>query len=136
MKTLRANHILLTIFLLLAFASCRRDVVPDNIVDTATLTQFLTEAYIVQSYDHIVVAENRDSLGHLTDGAYDSLYSKYGITQEQYDSSWTYYLNHPNLLVDIYDRVVANLNSFAERKTAGHTAADNNSQQSSNHITP
>jgi len=31
---------------------------------------------------------------------------------------------------------VANLNSFAERKTAGHTASDNNSQQSSNHITP
>ena len=86
MKNNITKHTLLTVCLLLAFSGCRDKAVPDGVVDTATLARFLTEAHIIDSYDYTVASKNRDSLQHDVNAAYDSLYSKYGITKADYDT--------------------------------------------------
>lgn len=112
----------LAICMLLLFASCRQQQAPQGVVDTATFAKFLTEAYIVQSYDNIVVSRNRDSLQHLTAAAYDSIYHKYGITRADYDSTVAYYLRHPKEYEEIYARVIANLKDYSSRKQEQHKA--------------
>ncbi|MBP5189397.1 MAG: DUF4296 domain-containing protein [Bacteroidales bacterium] len=116
MKETKNTYIFLLFCLLLTFTSCREASLPEGVIDTATFTQFLTEAVLVESYDKIIVSENRDSLQHLTAAAYDSLYSKYGITKADYDTSIDYYLRNPKLFEDVYSRVVSNLKKYNEQK--------------------
>ena len=124
MKNNTIKHTLLTFCLLLALSGCRNEVVPEGVVDTATLAQFLTEAHIIDSYDYIVVAENRDSMQPDVNAAYDSLYAKYGITQADYDTTIDYYLRHPKMLEDVYARVVINLKRYTDTKIQERHIAD------------
>ena len=45
-----------------------------------------------------------DSLSHLTD-----ILRKHAVTQEQFDASKSYFENHPDLWLDVFGRVEANL---------------------------
>ncbi|MBR4175874.1 MAG: DUF4296 domain-containing protein [Bacteroidales bacterium] len=83
-------------------------------IDTATFASFLTEAHLINSYDYVVVAASRDSLGYQTGAAYDSLLAKYNITQADYDTTLAYYMNHPKTLEEIYRRVTENLRDKLE----------------------
>ena len=62
------RNIILDIALLLctlaAFTGCRNKTIPENVIDTATFASFLTEAHLINSYDYVVVAASRDSLGY------------------------------------------------------------------------
>ena len=49
---------------LAAFTGCRNKTIPENVIDTATFASFLTEAHLINSYDYVVVAASRDSLGY------------------------------------------------------------------------
>ena len=124
MKTNSFKTILLVTCLLTAFSSCRHETLPEGIMDTATMVQFLTEAHLIDSYDYIVVATNRDSLGWQTSAAYDSLYRKYNITKDQYDSSIAYYLRQPATFEAIYTRVVAQIKDYADSTKALISQAD------------
>lgn len=99
--------------LFILLCGCSSDPKPDGIIDTATMTAFLTEAHLIESYDFIAVQPHRDSLAPRTAAATDSLLNKYGITAADYDSSLSYYLLHPKILEDIYSRVVNNLRDIA-----------------------
>ena len=118
MKTKSFKSILLVTCLLTAFTSCRHETLPEGIMDTATMAQFLTEAHLIESYDYVVVATNRDSLGWQTAAAYDSLFNKYNITQAQYDSSIAYYMSHPATFEAIYTRVVDKVKAYADSTEA------------------
>ena len=105
MKTSRLLPILLLFCTLASTTSCRHNRLPDGVVDTATMTAFLTEGTILESYYNTIIVNNKDSLGYQLQAAYDSLYRKYNITPEQYKSSVEYYTEHPALFEDIYLRV-------------------------------
>jgi hypothetical protein len=140
MKNNITKHTLLTVCLLLAFSGCRDKAVPNGVVDTATLARFLTEAHIIDSYDYTVASKNRDSLQHDVNAAYDSLYSKYGITKADYDTTIDYYLQHPKMLEDVYARVVINLKEYTNEKMHERYIADSiagvNNPDSSDTDTP
>ena len=49
MKETKNTYIFLLFCLLLTFTSCREASLPEGVIDTATFTQFLTEAVLVES---------------------------------------------------------------------------------------
>jgi len=49
---------------------------------------------------------------------YDELFQKHGITYEQFKTSYDYYLEHADLLSDIYTEVVNELTTRASRFNA------------------
>lgn len=103
------NRIFRTLVLalgLMATAACKHDPVPENLIDTATLTRFLTENYIVNGYDYVVVSQNRDSLSYQTQAATEALFNKYGFTPADYDSSIAYYAKRPKTVEDIFNRTI------------------------------
>lgn len=87
---------------------------PPGVIDTATLTAFLTEAHLIEGYADARRVEDPDSTELIVQAAYDSLYNKYGITPTDYDSSLRYYLLHPQLMEDIYRRVSDNINKLRD----------------------
>ena len=108
--TVKTTIITLGAGLILFLASCnRREQIPDNIMDTATMAAFLTEAHLIESYSYIFVENHYDSLKFQIDATYDSLFAKYNVTPAIYDTSLNYYSDHPQLLNDIYKRVAENL---------------------------
>ncbi len=122
------RNIILDIALLLctlaAFTGCRNRTIPENVIDTATFASFLTEAHLINSYDYVVVAASRDSLGYQTGAAYDSLLAKYNITQADYDTTLAYYMNHPKTLEEIYRRVTENLRDKLENMPKDKSGVD------------
>ena len=109
MKNRNIITISLFICLLAVSTGCKRESVPDNIMDTATFARFLAEAHLIESYDYSVVATNKDSLGYQSAAAYKTLLAKYNITQADYDSTLAYYMHHPKILEEIYTRTVEQL---------------------------
>ncbi len=93
-------------------SACHRDEKPHGIIDTATMVSFLTEAHLIEGYVDAANRVNADSAIFYAECAYNSLYAKYGISPNEYDSSIVYYVHHPELMEDIYSRVVENLRSL------------------------
>ncbi len=117
MKKMCVIYIFLAICILFTTVNCKKNTLPSNIMDTATMAAFLSEAYLVESYDNVVVQQHRDSLSYQTNAAYDSLLAKYGITQAVYDSSLSYYLHHPKTLVEICTRVEQQTKAMMDKKS-------------------
>lgn len=114
---MKKQHFIVIIlsFCILAFlSSCKRERIPDGVMDTATMAAFLTEAYVIESYNSIIISRTPDSLGYILNAAYDSLYAKYGITPTDYDSSMAYYIRQPKILEEINKRVTENLRKKKE----------------------
>ncbi len=113
MKQSRIILILLSICILSYFTSCRQDTVQEGIIDTATLAAFTSEALLLEAYTEELSSRQPDSAEYFAKTGYDSLYSKYGITPEDYDSSMRYYyINEPDNLKEVYGRVTERLRKF------------------------
>ena len=79
------------------------------VMDTATLKDFLVEAYLVEGFAYAVDESKQDSAALMVAAAYDSLYSKYGTTADAVDSTLDYYTRHPQQLEEVYSRVTSRL---------------------------
>ena len=95
-------------------AACHSEKTPDNLIDTTTMKSFLTEAHLIESYAETCSMQRPDSIQGIVESAYDSLYRKYDITPSAIDSSYDYYIRHPQLWEDIYARVTDNLRIIRE----------------------
>lgn len=104
------RRLTISVILMFLLAGCRHDIRPDYVMDTSTFRAFLVDAYLIESYDNIVVSQHRDSLQDRTRQALDTLMARYGINADTYDSTLCYYLNHPKQLQEIHTRVVDQLN--------------------------
>ena len=87
----------------------------EGIIDTATLAAFTSEATLLEAYTEELSSQYPDSAEYYSKAGYDSLYSKYGITPEDYDSSIRYYfINEPKNLQEVYGRVTERLRKFKD----------------------
>lgn len=102
-------YTIIIVCLIAATTGCKHESVPDNLIDTATMTSIMTEYYIIDGYDYIVASRHPDSLGHQSKAAKDSMLAKYNISQADYDSSLVYYINHPKIFEVLFDRVLQRL---------------------------
>lgn len=107
--------------------SCKHDHVPDNLIDTATMTAIMTEYYLIDGYDYIVASRRPDSIGYQSRAAKDSMLAKHNITQADYDSSLAYYINHPKVFDILFSRTMQRLESLSQATApiAGNSPASN-----------
>lgn len=102
-----------TLCLMALFSSCHDEQIPKNVIDSATMADFLVEAHLIDSYDYVLVSHGREAADTIVSAAYDSLFLKYNISLADYDTSIAYYTRHPQMLEDIYSRVAQRLREEA-----------------------
>lgn len=108
-------RIILSICLLATFFACNHETMPEGIIDTATMTAFLSEAHLIEGYSEARRGENADTTREMVERLYGSLFQKYNITADDYDKSLDYYMHHPQMMEEIYSRVLANINKVKEQ---------------------
>lgn len=91
---------------MLLLASCGREHVPQGLMTPDELASFSAEAMLIEGYNSAVVSFGQDSLGYRMEEAYDSLYRKYDVTPEVYDSSMAYYARRPKQMNEIAQKIV------------------------------
>ena len=109
-----------TLCLMALFSSCHNEQIPENVIDSATMADFLVEAHLIDSYDYVLVSRGRETTDTVVSAAYDSLFLKYDISLADYDTSIAYYTRHPQMLEDIYSRVASRLREQAKNHAIKH----------------
>ncbi len=114
---------LLSLFLL----SCHKHSqikIPADIIQPDSLVQVLTDVHIMQATVQLGYTQN-DSL-FATQKAFQSLWKKHHMTQDDYDKDMKFYSYHPELLDSVYEKVLSNLEQqkaellgHASQKTIG-----------------
>ena len=97
------------LLLLLAFVSCRHDSLPEGVLDASVMTDFLTDAYIIEGSYAVETRYRYDTLPDQVLRSYDSILALHGVTREQVERSFDYYLQHIEAYQAIQDSVVARL---------------------------
>lgn len=79
---------------------------PEDLIPQETMTQMLIDMHLIEG-----ARSGTRVLGDSAsvDAYYDGLWRKYDVTQEQYDSSFRYYTQHPVEMMEMYDIVIDSL---------------------------
>ncbi|MBQ6956643.1 MAG: DUF4296 domain-containing protein [Bacteroidales bacterium] len=116
----RRTSIITCLVCLAALTGCRHDHIPDNLIDTATMTAILTEYFLIDSYDYVVASRYPDSLGFHSKAAKDSMLSRYNVTQADIDSSLAYYVRHQKAMEQMLDRAMTTFDNRDRTTPAGN----------------
>lgn len=107
MKIFKYISISVLLICTVALASCgEKTVVPDNIIQPDQMTEILAEAYLIEGYFSQITHFRYDTLHENMAACYDSLFSKYGISSDDFDSSIAWYSQHPDIFSPIQDSVM------------------------------
>jgi hypothetical protein len=71
----------------------------------------MTDVQIAESYIKLKFTLRNDSI-QLTDSIYDAIFRKHDLSREVYDSSFSYYVNKPEVLQEIYEATIINLSAL------------------------
>lgn len=98
--------------LLIVLASCSGNddlKVPKNILPKDTMVAVLTDMHIIEG-----AKTGRDIMGDSlkADIYFAKLYHKHGTTKARFDSSFSFYSRHPEVMDEMYDRVIERLNKI------------------------
>lgn len=107
MKTLK--NITLVLLSLATLISCKRDQLPDGILNEQQMVDFLTDAHLLESYYSITTNFHYEERANEIAASYDELFEKHHTTRAIVDSSRSYYLHHPDLYNAIYEQVLENI---------------------------
>ena len=100
--TRRAACCLLILAAATMLAACRGDKRPDGVIPPVKMSEFLTEAYLIEAYSSVTNPTMRDSIGDDIRAAYDDLLERQGLTKEQVELSFDYYAHRP----DQYEKIL------------------------------
>ena len=99
----------LAIVFLLSASACERK--PKNLIEEAQMTNLLIDAYQLEGF--YAVERGLDSV--ITDtvilATYDSIFTKHGVTRQQFDESMAYYMRHYDKYEAIHKKVVESLDA-------------------------
>lgn len=109
-------------FIILAVYSCstkKPHVIPERkmvpmLVDIHIADELGSERY------SLGIEENLDSAT-----LYGWIFKKYGVTRGDFDTSMAYYIEHPDILNDIYNKVIGNLSKMETRLARAETEEAN-----------
>lgn len=91
-------------------SSCGREPRPvPPVMEEAKLVDFLEEAYLLEGYYAFVSHYRFDTLQPEMVASYDALFGKYGITQEVFDTTIRWYVEHRDIYARVCDSVLTRL---------------------------
>lgn len=100
-------RIYLAVMIALAMLACSA---PDKpVIDNAHMVRVLTDVRMLEGY-YSARYERVDSSGGKMDAWYNELFTKHGITKEQFTQSYAWYNMHPEQLRVIEEKVLDTLN--------------------------
>ncbi|NBG65149.1 DUF4296 domain-containing protein [Acidiluteibacter ferrifornacis] len=105
------NDLVAFFLLILCFGCESSDKLPQFVVSKDEMIEIITDVQIAESYIKLKFAVRNDSV-QLTDSIYNAIYRKHNLTKEAYDSSFSYYVNRPEILQEIYEAAIINLSTL------------------------
>lgn len=108
LRSRKLHSLLLGLALLAASASlsaCHSDELPKGIMSEDQLVDFLTDAYLTESYYAIKTSYRTETERVAASNAFDHLLQQYGISEEEFRASMDYYMFHYSQNQRIHKRV-------------------------------
>jgi len=101
------KYFFLTVLVILT--SCGGSKVPENLIQPEQMTKILMEVHLLESKIGEVSIVPYDSTQKVYEHYEELLFEDLGVTQEMYETSFNYYLDHPRQFEKIYNAVVDSL---------------------------
>lgn len=100
--------------------SCKPGI-PKDIIQPPAMENIIYDIHVVDGYASVAALPTLDSTKKVIAPVYKGVYKKYGIDSALYAKSMDYYYQHPQLLKEMYERIVAKLSK--EKDKAAKTPA-------------
>lgn len=92
------------------FASCQSEPVPESpVMDEASFTDFLEDAYLLESFYSLETHFLFDTLAPEMIASYDTLLARHGITHAVVDTTIQWYTHHSDIYLRVLDSVMARM---------------------------
>lgn len=105
----------LLLFSLILFAGCKVDI-PKEVIMPDKMENILYDYHLAQAITADHASESYEKKLHI-----NYVFAKYGVTQEQFDSSLVWYTRYPRHLVKIYSRLEERLQQEVDAIEGGTT---------------
>lgn len=117
-------------FQLLFFIACspKNERPPSGILSKDKMIEVLVDVHIIEALPQSH-GLNMNQVNRIMAGKYDTVMKKHNTTNDQFDASYQYYIEHPKDLDEIYQEVVSRLTAMegklrANRPVSKKTATD------------
>lgn len=99
---------LIFIAFLIVFSSCNPNEkgFPNGVIEEEQMVEILTEVELTQAFVKLKMAE-MDSINQ--EALYQNIFERYNVSQEKFNQSLKHYVTYPEILEDIYSRVIVRL---------------------------
>ncbi|SNT36194.1 protein of unknown function [Ekhidna lutea] len=101
------RSIFLTVLVIVC--SCTGSNVPEDLINREKMVKVMTEIHLLESKISNLYLADGDSIQVVYDHYEKLLFQDLGITQDQYERSFNYYVDNPNEFEKIYTTVVDSL---------------------------
>lgn len=92
---------------------------PDYLIPQEEFEEILTEMYLIEAiHNHKIVEDINFSKKIYS--FYQEVFDRHGIQKADFDSTFAWYQDHPDIMVDVYDRVLEKM----ARRSDDNDAAD------------
>ncbi|MFM7637549.1 MAG: DUF4296 domain-containing protein [Crocinitomicaceae bacterium] len=96
------------IFFVLILTSCYTTEKPDVLPEEKMLL-LMEEIYLIEN--HYQMTFGSPSVYKSTlDSSYQLILKEHGVTQKQYEESFSYYASHPEIMLNLQERLIERLN--------------------------
>lgn len=101
----------LALFILSIVACGSEESIPDYVIPAERMSEILYDTQLIEAalLKKIIKGKGYADMQATAMVAYGEVYKKYGVSKGRFDSSWTYYLAHPEQLEPVYDTLVDRL---------------------------
>lgn len=109
MKFVRIVCISVLFAMSVLFVSCHNKEIPSYVIPEQKMAEILKDAYLLEGFYAIETHFHYDTLDAEMLTSVDSLFSKYQISQHDFDTSIAWYIHHPDIYKRVHDSVIARL---------------------------
>lgn len=101
------KYFFLTVLVILV--SCSGSDRPEGLIEKEKMSQLIMEIHLLESKINHVPISPSDSVQAVYEHFEELLFQDFGVTREQYEISFNYYVDHPNEFEKIYTTTVDSL---------------------------
>lgn len=94
---------------MVSLTACTRETtIPDHVMAQDQMVPFLIDIHLAEAKIKVLKLHHDSSMVFYRK-LEDDIYEKHHISDSIYKESYDYYMNHPDLLLEIYERVIDSL---------------------------